>query len=88
MSNISFTKIIGVNTSPNCFFSISFGFKHSVINSNNSFGLSNNDINKDKFTTFFNKLDEKIKSLIYENLDLFIRLEYSKRLKKLIFIQI
>lgn len=27
--------------------------------------------NKDKFTTFFNKLDEKIKTLVYENLDLF-----------------
>ena len=35
LSNISLTRVIGVNTSPNCFFSISFGFKQSFINSNN-----------------------------------------------------
>ena len=40
LSNISFTNFIGVNTSPNCFFSINLGFKQLSINSNNSFGLS------------------------------------------------
>ena len=45
LSNISFIKIIGVNTSPFSFFSTSLGFKQSFINSNNSFGLSISDCN-------------------------------------------
>ena len=38
LSNISFTKIIGVNTSPFSFFSFSFGFNSPLINSNNLSG--------------------------------------------------
>ena len=37
-SNISLITFIGVNTSPNYFFSIVFGIKVSLINNNNYYG--------------------------------------------------
>lgn len=81
---------------PVCFTTCSLYFPFGVNNYSNQWSNFDNysvnssfvdTVNKDAFLTFFNKLDEKIKNLVFDNLDLFKvvdekQIEYCSMYKK------